>query len=349
MKTHLTLGLAPLFPTALLSLGALLFTADSATAAGTLAWDKTFPQSPNVIHQKVSFNNRLGITLVADLYVPKNLDRSKKYPAIVVGGPYGAVKEQSAGLYAQTMAERGFVTVAHDPSYNGESGGQPHFTASSEALVEDFSAAVDFLGTKPFVDRERIGVIGVCGSGSFGLAAAETDSRIKAVATVSMYDIGQAHRQALAEAPDTAAVKKSVAEISKLRWAGVDGAERAMAIGTPQALTESSSAIDKEFFDYYRTPRGQHPRSSTAFWRTGGAQMMLFWSLANLEWISPRPILFITGDHAHSRIFSEQAFKKASQPKELHVVPNAGHVDLYDRVELIPFEKLTAFFSEHLR
>ena len=218
-----------------------------------------------------------------------------------------------------------------------------------EAHFLHVSAAVDFLGTKPFVDRERIGVIGVCGSGSFGLAAAETDSRIKAVATVSMYDIGQAHRQGLAEAPDTAAVKKSVAEISKLRWAEVDGAERAMAIGTPQALTESSSAIDKEFFDYYRTPRGQHPRSSTAFWRTGGAQMMLFWSLANLEWISPRPILFITGDHAHSRIFSEQAFKKASQPKELHVVPNAGHVDLYDRVELIPFEKLTAFFSEHLR
>lgn len=349
MKTHLSSGLAPLFPTALLSLGALLFTAHSATAADTLAWDKTFPQSPNVIHQKVSFNNRLGITLVADLYLPKNLDRSKKHPAIVVGGPYGAVKEQSAGLYAQAMAERGFVTVAHDPSYNGESGGQPHFTASSEALIEDFSAAVDFLGTKPFVDRERIGVIGVCGSGSFGLAAAETDSRIKAIATVSMYDIGQAHRQGLAETPDPAAIKKSVKEISNQRWAEVDGAERAMAIGTPQALTENSSAIDKEFFDYYRTPRGQHPRSSTAFWRTGGAQMMLFWSFANLEWISPRPVLFITGDRAHSRIFSEQAFKKASQPKELHVVPNAGHVDLYDRVELIPFEKLAAFFSEHLK
>ena len=349
MKKSLTSGLAPLLPTALLSLGTLLFTAHPATAADTLAWDKTFPQSPNVTHQKVSFNNRLGITLVADLYLPKNLDRSKKHPAIIVGGPYGAVKEQSAGLYAQTMAERGFVTVAHDPSYNGESGGQPHFTASSEALVEDFSAAVDFLGTKPFVDRERIGVIGVCGSGSFGLAAAETDSRIKAVATVSMYDIGQAHRQGLGESQDTAAVKDSVAEISKLRWAEVDGAERAMAIGTPQVLTENSSAIDREFFDYYRTPRGQHPRSSTAFWRTGGAQMMLFWSFANLEWISPRPVLFITGDHAHSRIFSEHAFKKASQPKELHVVPNAGHVDLYDRVELIPFEKLNAFFSEHLK
>ncbi len=145
------------------------------------------------------------------------------------------------------------------------------------------------------------------------------------------------------------AAKKSVAEIFKLRWAEVDGAERAMAIGTPQALTESSSAIDKEFFDYYRTPRGQHQRSSTTFWRTGGAQMMLFWSFAKLEWISPRPVLFITGDQAQSRIFSEQAFKKASHPKELHIVPNAGHVDLYDRVELIPFAKLAAFFGEHLK
>ena len=267
----------------------------------------------------------------------------------MVGGPYGAVKEQSAGLYAQTMAERGFVTIAHDPSYNGESGGQPHFTASSEALVEDFSAAVDFLGTKSFVDRERIGVIGVCGSGSFGLAAAETDSRIKAVATVSMYDIGQAHRQGLAETADTAAIKKSAEAVSRQRWAEVDGAERTMAIGTPQKLTEKSSDIDKEFYDYYRTPRGQHPRSSTAFWRTGGAQMMLFWSFANLDWISPRPVLFITGDHAHSRIFSEHAFKKASEPKELYIVPNAGHVDLYDRVNLIPFDKLTEFFTKSLK
>ncbi len=219
------------------ALAVAMSTPDVTHAADQLAWDKTFPQSDKVIHQKVSFNNRLGINLVADLYVPKNIDRSQKHPAIVVGGPYGAVKEQSSGLYAQTMAERGFVTVAHDPSYNGESGGQPHFTASFEALIEDFSAAVDFLGTKPFVDRERIGVIGICGSGSFGLAAAETDPRIKAVATVSMYDIGQAHRQGLAENADTAALKKNLAEISKQRWAEVDGAERTMAIGTPQTLT----------------------------------------------------------------------------------------------------------------
>src|SRR5881392_1208828 len=153
---------------AAVALGVLFSTSSVAFAADSLAWDKTFPQSDKVNHEKVSFYNRLGINLVADLYLPKNLHRSKKHPAIVVGGPYGAVKEQSAGLYTQTMAERGFVTIAHDPSYNGESGGQPHFTASFEALIEDFSAAVDFLGAKPFVDRERIGVIGVCGSGSFG-------------------------------------------------------------------------------------------------------------------------------------------------------------------------------------
>lgn len=332
-----------------IALGVAASTPDVARAADQLAWDKTFPQSDKVIHQKVSFHNRLGINLVADLYLPKNLDRSKKHPAIVVGGPYGAVKEQSAGLYAQTMAERGFVTIAHDPSYNGESGGQPHFTASFEALIEDFSAAVDVLGTKPFVDRERIGVIGVCGSGSFGLAATETDPRIKAVATVSMYDIGQAKRQGLAEKVDTAALKKSLEEIAKQRWAEVDGAKRTMVIGTPQTITESSSAIDKEFYDYYRTSRGQHPRSTTAFWRTSDAQMMLFWSFEHLDWISPRPVLFIAGEHAHSRIFSEHAFKKASEPKELYIVPGAGHVDLYDRVNLIPWDKFTSFFTEHLK
>lgn len=346
MKKHSTRSLS--IQAAIVS-GALLLTSAAAFAADRLSWDKTFPQSAKVTHQKVSFSNRLGINLVADLYLPKDLDRSRKHPAIVVGGPYGAVKEQSAGLYAQTMAERGFVTVAHDPSYNGESGGQPHFTASSEALVEDFSAAVDFLGTKPFVDRERIGVIGVCGSGSFGLAATETDSRIKAVATISMYDIGQAHRQGLAETADVTVIKTSAEAISEQRWAEVDGAERTLAIGTPQQLTEKSSEIDKEFYAYYRTPRGQHPRSSTAFWRTGGAQMMLFWSFANLGWISPRPVLFITGGQAHSRIFSEHAYRRAAEPKELYIVPGAGHVDLYDRVNLIPFDKLTDFFRKNLR
>jgi fermentation-respiration switch protein FrsA (DUF1100 family) len=320
----------------------------SAFAQTTLAWDKTFPKSDRVDHRKVSFQNRLGITLVADLYIPKNLDRSRRHAALVVGTPFGAVKEQASGLYAQTMAERGFVTIAHDPSFVGESGGQPHGIASSEALVEDFSAAVDFLGGLPYVDRERIGVIGVCGSGGFGLAAAEIDPRINAVATVSMYDIGQAKRQGLAPNLGERALRKNLDEVAAQRWAEVDGAERTMVIGTPQLLTASSTAIDREFYDYYRTPRGQHPRATTAFSRTSDAQMMLFWSYQHLNWISPRPVLFITGDQAHSRIFSEHAYSRASEPKELFIVPGAGHVDLYDRVNLIPWDKLTSFFDRHL-
>lgn len=320
----------------------------AAFAQDTRGWDKTFPRSPLVNHEKVSFNNRLGIKLVADLYVPKNLDRKKRAPAIIVGHPYGGVKEQTSGLYAQTMAERGFITIAFDASYNGESGGQPHFIASPEAFVEDFSAAVDYLGTNPLVDRNRIGVIGVCGSGGFGLAAAEIDPRIKAVATVSMYDIGQASRQGLAESLDKAGLRKNLEKIAAQRWAEVDGGQRAMVIGTPEVITEHSSAIDREFFDYYRTPRGHHPRSTTAMSLTSGAAMSLFWSFEHLDWISPRPVLFITGDQAHSRIFSEHAFKKASEPKELYIVPGAGHVDLYDRVKLIPWDKLTSFFNNHL-
>lgn len=333
----------------MLVLALLGATARPASAQGTLAWDKTFPQSPRVTHRKVSFFNRLGINLVADLYVPRDIDRARRHPAIIVGHPFGGVKEQTSGLYAQAMAERGFVTLAFDASYNGESGGQPHFIASHEAFVEDFSAAVDFLGTNALVDRERIGVIGVCGSGGFSLAAAEVDPRIRAVATVAMYDIGQAHRQGLAATLDTAALQANLRAVAAQRWAEVDGAERAMAIGTPQVITAQSSEIDREFFDYYRTPRGQHPRSTTAMSRTSAAQMTLFSAFERLSWISPRPVLFVTGDRAHSRIFSEQAYARASEPKELHVVRGAGHVDLYDRVNLIPWDRLTSFFTQHLR
>ena len=283
-----------------------------AFAQGTLAWDKTFPKSDRVDHRKVTFYNRLGITLVADLYVPKTIDRSQRHPALVVGGPYGAVKEQSSGLYAQTMAERGYITIAHDPSYVGESGGQPHGIASAEALVEDFSAGVDFLGRLPFVDRERIGVLGVCGSGGFGLAAAEIDPRIKAVATVSMYDIGQAKRQGLAPTLDEAALRKTLDEVAAQRWAEVDGAERTMVIGTPQVLTAS---VRRRSIGSSTTTTARRaasiPRSTTAFSRTSDAQMTLFWSYQHLDWISPRPVLFITGDQAHSRIFSEHAYSRA--------------------------------------
>src|SRR5215207_7068467 len=301
-------------------LGLLSMTGGTALAQGPLAWDKTFPRSARVDHQKVTFVNRLGISLVGDLYVPKNLDRSRRHPAIIVGHPFGAVKEQTSGLYAQTMAERGFVTLAFDASYNGESGGQPHFIASPEAFVEDFSAAVDYLGRNTLVDRDRIGVIGVCGSGGFSLAAAQIDPRIRAVATVSMYDIGQAARQGLAERLDTAALKRSLEHIAAQRWAEVDGAERTMVIGTPEAITERSTEIDREFYDYYRTPRGQHPRSTTAMTLTSSAPTSLFTAFEQLDCISPRPVLFITGDKAHSRLFSEHAYQRASQPKELYVV-----------------------------
>jgi fermentation-respiration switch protein FrsA (DUF1100 family) len=331
-----------------LVLAALSATATTASAQSTLAWDKTFPQSATVAHQKVAFVNRLGINLVGDLYLPKSLDRSRRYPAIIVGHPFGGVKEQTSGLYAQTMAERGFVTLAFDASYNGESGGRPHFIASHEAFVEDFSAAVDYLGTNALVDRDLIGIIGVCGSAGFSLAAAQVDPRIRAVATVSMYDIGQATRQGLAATLDTATLRQRLRAIAAQRWAEVDGAERAMVIGTPEVLTARSTPIDREFYDYYRTPRGQHPRSTTAMSLTSSAPMSLFSAFEHLDWISPRPVLFITGDRAHSRIFSEQAYQRASEPRELYVVPGAGHVDLYDRVELIPWGKLTAFFSRHL-
>src|SRR3954469_11208366 len=297
-----------------------------AFASDKFAWDKTFPKSDRVDHRKVTFYNRLRITLVADLYVTKGLDVARRHPALIVGPPFGAVKEQSSGLYAQTMAERGFISLAHDPCYVGESGGQPRNTASPEALVKDFSAAVDFLGGLRYVDRQRIGVIGVCGSGGFALAAAEIDPRIKAVATISMYDIGQAKRKGLAESVDRSTLQKNLEQVAAQRWVEVDGAERTMVIGTPERLVAASTDIDREFFDYYRTPRGQHPRATTAFSRTSDAPMSLFWSFQNLGWISPRPLLFVTGDKAHSRIFSEHAFKLASDPKELVIVAGAGHV-----------------------
>lgn len=314
----------------------------------TLDWDKTFPKSDRVDHQKVSFYNRLGITLAADLYMPKNLDRSQRHPTLVVGHPFGGVKEQTSGLYAQTMAERGFITLAHDASYNGESGGQPHFIASPEAFVEDFSGAVDFLGPHPLVDRERIGAIGVCGSGGFVLKAAQVDPRIKAVATASMYDMGRDRRRALGDIMTEEDRRQAIQNVVAQRWIEAAGGEKTYVIGTPETITADSPDFAKEFYDYYRTPRGHHPRSTTAMSLTSNGALMQFYPFQNLAWISPRPILLIAGEVASSRYFSEDAFAQASEPKELHIVPGAGHVDLYDRVNLIPWDKLQSFFDQHL-
>lgn len=325
-----------------------------ASSADTLAWDKTFPQNDKVTVEKVSFYNRLGIYIVADMYFPKNMDRAKKSPAIIVGHPFGGVKEQTSGLYAQEMAERGFVTLAFDASYNGESGGHPRNIASPEAFVEDFSAAVDFLGTRPSVDRNRIGVIGVCGSGGFAVSAAQVDPRLKAIATVSMYDMGRATREGLGLAPVPSDIMteeeriKALEEAAEQRWTEFAGGQKIYGSGTAVELTPSQQAAGEEFTEYYGTPRGHHPRSTPMSLTSRGA-LMNFFPFEQIETISPRPILFIAGEDAHSRYYSEDAYKLAGKSKELYIVPGAGHVDLYDRVNLIPFDKLESFFKENMK
>ncbi|MEI0508703.1 alpha/beta hydrolase [Brachyspira intermedia] len=314
----------------------------------TLKWDKTFKKSDKVTVKKVSFYNRLGINIVADLYTPKDINTNQKYKALVIGGPYGAVKEQAAGVYAQSMAERGFVTIAFDPSYNGESGGSPHYTASPEAFAEDFSVAVDFLGTLNYVDRNEIGAIGICGSGSFVLSAAQIDTRIKAIATASMYDMGRVARQGLYDSVSYEDRKKMIDDISMQRWNEYEGGEKKYQIGTPETIDENSPDIVKEFYSYYRTERGFHPRATTTMSIISTVSLMNYYPLEQIDFISPRPILFIAGEKAHSRYFSEDAYEKAKEPKELIIIPNANHVDLYDRTDLIPFDKLADFFNQNL-
>lgn len=310
---------------------------------------KTFPLSDKVETQRVSFYNRLGVNLVGDMYMPKGMDMDKRYAAIIVGHPFGGSKEQSSGLYAQAMAERGFVTLAFDLSRYGESGGQPHNVASPEGFVEDFSAAVDFMGTRPFVDRDRIGVIGICGSGCFSVSTASVDPRIKALATVSMYDMGRANRQGLNDVITIEERKAILKEIAEQRWREFEGAPTKYSKGTPEFIDENSDPVSQEFFEYYRMPRGQHPRVTTYTSANSTPAFMLHFPFELIEMISPRPVLFIAGETAHSRYFSEDAYKRAAEPKELYIVSGAGHVDLYDRTELIPFDKLETFFKDNLK
>ncbi|WDF05542.1 alpha/beta hydrolase [Shouchella hunanensis] len=320
----------------------------------TVEWDKTFPENENVEHQKVTFENRYGIELTADMYLPSNVEDLENMEAIIVGHPFGGVKEQTSGLYAQEMADRGFVTIAFDASFNGESGGEPRNIASPEAFVEDFSAAVDFLGTQEFIDRDRIGVIGVCASGGFSISAASADPRLKAVATVSMYDMGRAHREGLGYAPipDEFMTEEerqlALEESAEQRWIEFDGGEVSYdLVGEAVPLKPSQEAAAEEFSEYYGTERGQHPRSLPMTLTSRGA-LMNFTPFSQIETISPRPMLFIAGEEAHSRYYSEEAYELASEPKTLEIVPNAGHVDLYDQVDLIPFDTLESFFSENL-
>ena len=310
-------------------------------------WDKTFPRSDKVTVEKVRFRNRVDIELIGDMYLPGNLDRAKTYPALIVGHPFGGVKEQTAGLYAQSMAERGFVTLAFDNSFGGESSGTPRPIASPEIFVEDFSAAVDFIGTRPFVDKNRIGVLGICGSGGFVVSAAQIDPRMKAVATISMYDMGRERRQGFQDTTTPEQKRQTLDDVARQRWVEFSGGERKLVVGAPESIDENSPDVAKEFYEYYRV-RGKHPRATTMFSLTSSGPLMNFFPFVQIETISPRPILFIVGENAHSRYFSEDAYKLAAEPKELYVVPKAGHVDLYDNPAFLPFEKLTVFFTENL-
>lgn len=306
---------------------------------------KVFPPSEKVTVQKVSFYNRLGIQIVGDMYIPAGIDLQQKYPAIVVAHPYGGVKEQTAGLYAQTMSERGFVALAFDFSYNGESGGQPRHISTPEGYMEDISASVDFIGTRDFVNRACIGAIGICGSGAFVVAAAATDPRIKSIATVSMVDLGRAMRRGQNDVITAEQCKQTLLGIAEQRWKEFEGAPTKYSYGTPEKLTPETNDITRMFFDYYRTSRGHHPSSTTGTSLSSTPALMNFFPFANIELISPRPMLFIAGTDAHSRYYSEDAYKLASEPKELYLVPGANHVDLYDQMQLIPFDKLESFFK----
>lgn len=332
----------------------LLISSFAASAADMSRGADNFYQSDKVTREKVTFKNQYQMGVTGTLYRPKEVGKTARLPAIVVGHPMGAVKEQSASLYAQKMAEQGFVTLAIDLSFWGESEGQPRNAVSPDIYAEDFSAAVDYLGTRQFVDRDRIGVLGICGSGSFVISAAKIDPRMKAIATVSMYDMGSANRNALNKSQTLAQRKQIIEAAAQQRYVEFTGGKTEYTSGTPHKIDADSSPIAKEFYDFYRTPRGEFtPKNSSAALTThptltSNVKFMNFYPFNDIETISPRPMLFITGDKAHSREFSEDAFQRAAQPKELYIVPDAGHVDLYDRTDLIPFAKLTAFFKQHL-
>ena len=312
----------------------------------------TFELSDGVTREKVTFKNRYGITLTGDLYIPKNYG-NKSLPALAISGPFGAVKEQSSGLYAQNMAERGFITLAFDPSYTGESGGEPRHVASPDINTEDFSAAVDFLGIQKNVDRERIGIIGICGFGGFALNATAIDKRIKAVATASMYDMSRVNAKGYFDATTLEQRTQMLEQLSDQRWKDAESGTSALGPkGLPDKIEGNEPQFVKDYFAYYKTERGFHPRSinSNSSWTvTNVLSFMNMPILTYIKEISPRPMLLIAGENAHSLYFSEDAYKTASDPKELMIIPNAVHVDLYDRLDVIPFNKLESFFNENLK
>lgn len=312
----------------------------------------TFQLSDKVTRQKVTFKNRYGITLSGDIYLPKN-SGDRKLSALAISGPFGAVKEQASGLYANQMAERGFAALAFDPSYTGESGGEPRNVASPDINTEDFSAAIDFLGLQDNIDRDKIGIIGICGFGGFALNATAVDKRVKAVATTSMYDMSRVNAKGYFDATTPEQRTKMLEQMSQQRWQDAENGTPALTpMGLPDKLQGNEPQFVKEYFDYYKTDRGFHERSinSNSSWTiTTPISLMNMPIMTYISEISPRPMLVIAGEHAHSRYFSEDAYKAAKEPKEIMIIPDAVHVDLYDQVDIIPFDKLVSFFTDNLK
>lgn len=314
-------------------------------------WDKVFPQSNKVVHEKVTFRNRYGITLVADMYIPKNA--KGKLAAIAVSGPFGAVKEQSSGLYAQTLAERGFLTIAFDPSYTGESGGQPRYVASPDINTEDFCAAVDFLSTLDDVDPERIGILGICGWGGMALNAAAMDTRIKATVTSTMYDMSRVNANGYFDAMDADQRYELRRQLNAQRTLDAKKGTYELAGGVVDPLPDDAPQFVKDYYAYYKTPRGYHKRSlnSNNGWNKTSSLSFINMPLLAYSDEIRSAVLMIHGEKAHSRYFSEDAFKKLKgDNKELLIIPGASHVDLYDnQANVIPFDKIESFFREYLK
>ncbi|MDE6707243.1 MAG: alpha/beta hydrolase [Oscillospiraceae bacterium] len=316
----------------------------------TEEWDKTFPKSNKVNHKKITFHNRYGITLVADLYEPKNTEG--KLPAIAICGPFGAVKEQSSGLYAQTMAEYGFLTIAFDPSFTGESGGFPRYVASPDINTEDFSAAVDFLSVQDNVDPERIGILGICGWGGMAINAAAIDTRIKATVASTMYDMTRVNAKGYFDAMDADARYEQRKALNAQRTEDYKNGSYQLGGGVVDPLPEDAPFYVKDYYDYYKTERGYHKRSlnSNGGWNTTSALSFMNMPILSYSDEIRSAVLIIHGEKAHSRYFSEDAFKNLKgDNKELLIIPGAVHTDLYDHMDVIPFDKLERFFHENLK
>ncbi len=319
----------------------------------THCWDKVFAKNTNVQTHKVKFKNRYGITLVGDLYMPKNMNKNIKYPAIAVSGPFGAVKEQSSGLYAQEMANRGFITLAFDPSFTGESGGKVRYVASPDINTEDFSAAIDYLSSRDDIDAEKIGIIGICGWGGMAVNAAAIDTRIKATVASTMYDMTRVTANGYFDADNNAATRFANKQaLNAQRTIDYKNGKYALAGGVVDPLPNDAPQFVKDYYAYYKTPRGYHKRSLNSNNGWNKTSSLSFINMPILQYADEirSPVLLIHGAKAHSRYFSEDVFKKLTgDNKELMIIPDANHVDLYDNMKVIPFDKMERFFKTNLK